>query len=139
MSALVDTWVSQFILSIDGRVYDMKQWVPFAALCGLSGFCLGLSILGLAINLDQAKQPPNYAFAQVSDNVGQNIVKTYTQQVVIPFHSDVRALMIDAKIDNRMNMTFVVDTGATYTAISEDTALALGYRSEERRVGKECA
>ena len=35
--------------------------------------------------------------------------------------------MIDANIDNRMNMTFVVDTGATYTAISEDTALALGY------------
>jgi len=108
----------------------MKQWIPFAALWALSGFCLGFSILGLISNHEQANQPPSYAFAQVSDTVGQNSVKTYTQEVVIPFHADTRALMIDAKINNHMTMTFVVDTGATYTAISEDMARSLGYDLE---------
>jgi clan AA aspartic protease (TIGR02281 family) len=108
-------------------------WTNFAGICALSGFCFGLSILGWATTVHEVDttafhdKHDNYAYLQMSDQMGWNFGQPTRRQVVIPFRSDSRALMVDAQLNRQIPMTFVLDTGATYTAISYETAYALGY------------
>lgn len=56
------------------------------------------------------------------------IPKAITKQgILVPLHQDERALMLEARLDNRKNVTMILDTGATYTTISRDLAEKLGY------------
>lgn len=56
-----------------------------------------------------------------------NSVKSNKQSVLVPLEQDDRALMVEAKLDNRHKINVILDTGATYTAISEDLANSMGY------------
>lgn len=47
--------------------------------------------------------------------------------VFVPLERDDRALMLEATIDHKATAPLILDTGATYTAISEDLAKKLGY------------
>jgi clan AA aspartic protease (TIGR02281 family) len=56
---------------------------------------------------------------------------TYTNEdanaaVAIPLMNQRSALMLNATLDNQVNGTFIVDTGATYTSISQEMADELG-------------
>lgn len=48
-------------------------------------------------------------------------------QVFVPLEKDERALMLEAKLNGQKPVTFILDTGATYTSISTDLAEKLGY------------
>lgn len=48
-----------------------------------------------------------------------------TMAVAIPLMGQQNALMVNAKINNEVSGTFIVDTGATYTSISSDMARQL--------------
>jgi clan AA aspartic protease (TIGR02281 family) len=50
-----------------------------------------------------------------------------SERVTIPLKSDDRALLLNATIDHEKQVSFILDTGATYTTISRETATALGY------------
>lgn len=45
---------------------------------------------------------------------------------VVPLKQHAQAMLVDARLNHSQTATFVVDTGATYTAISRDMAIALG-------------
>lgn len=47
--------------------------------------------------------------------------------VLVPLEQDERALMLTATLDHKQTSRFILDTGATYTAISSDLARRLGY------------
>lgn len=49
------------------------------------------------------------------------------EPVFIPLEQDERALMVEAVLDNEQAVSLILDTGATYTTISQDLALSLGY------------
>lgn len=51
--------------------------------------------------------------------------------VLVPLRRDDRALMLDATLDRRTSVRLMLDTGATYTTISEELAEKLGYDLEE--------
>ncbi|MDH4379513.1 MAG: TIGR02281 family clan AA aspartic protease [Vampirovibrionales bacterium] len=46
--------------------------------------------------------------------------------IVIPLMNQTNALMVSAKLNDRATGTFVVDTGATYTSISQELADSMG-------------
>ncbi len=50
-----------------------------------------------------------------------------TNYFMVPLKKDNRALMLDATLDDQENATLILDTGATYTAISQSLANRLGY------------
>jgi clan AA aspartic protease (TIGR02281 family) len=55
--------------------------------------------------------------------------RSYTKGsgITVPFRPDNRALMLQATLDSQQDVTFILDTGATYTTISKDLAEKLGY------------
>lgn len=55
------------------------------------------------------------------------IANQNTKSISIPIASDDRALMINATVDKGHAATFILDTGATYTSISQELAEELGY------------
>lgn len=62
------------------------------------------------------------ALAPLSQNFVQN--KSY---ILVPLEQDERALMLQATLDHQQTSKFILDTGATYTTISQDMAKKLGY------------
>lgn len=50
--------------------------------------------------------------------------------VIVPLRRDDRALMLDATLDKKTSVRLMLDTGATYTTISEELAEKLGYDLE---------
>lgn len=62
--------------------------------------------------------------------LGQGDASTVRGVVTVPLRRDERALMLDATLDKRTSVRLMLDTGATYTTISEDLAEKLGYDLE---------
>ena len=78
-----------------------------------------------AVTFTALEDPPLVASAAL--DASPTIAKQNSKAISIPIASDDRALIIDAKVDNTHPATFILDTGATYTSISQDLAQELGY------------
>ena len=81
--------------------------------------------------LEEAKQLDS-ALAQQSDALLGRIddILSSREAVVIPIPEGAPSISAKVLLDGRMEATFVIDTGATYTAISETLARRLGYAFE---------
>ena len=81
--------------------------------------------------LEEAKQLDS-ALAQQSDVLLGRIddILSSREAVVIPIPEGAPSISAKMLLDGRMEETFVIDTGATYTAISETLARRLGYAFE---------
>ena len=81
--------------------------------------------------LEEAKQLDS-ALAQQSDVLLGRIddILSSREAVVIPIPEGAPSISAKVLLDGRMEETFVIDTGATYTAISETLARRLGYAFE---------
>ena len=81
--------------------------------------------------LEEAKQLDS-ALAQQSDVLLGRIddILSSREAVVIPIPEGAPSISAKMLLDGRMEATFVIDTGATYTAISETLARRLGYAFE---------
>lgn len=81
--------------------------------------------------LEEAKQLDS-ALAQQSDALLGRIddILSSREAVVIPIPKGAPSISAKVLLDGRMEETFVIDTGATYTAISEPLARRLGYAFE---------
>ena len=81
--------------------------------------------------LEEAKQLDS-ALAQQSDALLGRIddILSSREAVVIPIPKGAPSISAKVLRDGRMEETFVIDTGATYTAISEALARRLGYAFE---------
>jgi clan AA aspartic protease (TIGR02281 family) len=81
--------------------------------------------------LEEAKQLDS-ALAQRADALLGRIddILSSREAVVIPIPEGAPSISAKVLLDGRMEETFVIDTGATYTAISETLARRLGYAFE---------
>jgi clan AA aspartic protease (TIGR02281 family) len=72
--------------------------------------------------MDTRQEPVKLALGQVPTTL------TPSQRFVhVPLRQDDRALLLDATLNHQQTTTFILDTGATYTAISQEMAQNLGY------------
>ena len=91
----------------------------------------------LVLNVFNSLQPVLAAEVSAQVNVPEAqvaVAQTIPANVAtIPFSASSRAMLVDATLNNSVKQTFIFDTGATYTAISRETAksLNLDYATAE--------
>jgi clan AA aspartic protease (TIGR02281 family) len=60
-------------------------------------------------------------------NPDLDVIQSAKKSVSIPLEQSDQALLLKATVDEVPNVKFLLDTGATYTTISRETAIRLGY------------
>lgn len=115
----------------------MPKWVPpqgvllYSLIVGsVLNLCLYMSAVVVQHKPDTqvlmaAMEQRMYSDAGLSRGLKSQGV--YKRAVRVPLEQDDRALMLTATLDNQYNARFILDTGATYTAISPEMAKKLGY------------
>ena len=80
---------------------------------------------GLAL-IEQAKQ--NLASKeQPTPTAMTSVLQNAPTRIIIPVHKDSNAIIVPkVLVNNKLNANFILDTGATYTSISRNTANKLG-------------
>jgi clan AA aspartic protease (TIGR02281 family) len=104
------------------------EWYLLNAL--FSGIMV-MIILGLLNSVTSQLQPQAMLAAVTSQEapIAQHPASESFKQTgtAVPLEEDERALILNATIDHRKTAMFILDTGATYTSISEEMASDLGY------------
>lgn len=104
--------------------------VLMASYCLPSGETLGKATDRLgAIMFNAVDGEPEKVETGIRFGTATDEIKT-SKAIYVPLKPDKRALMLDAEINKDSNLTMVLDTGATYTAISKEAAEDLGYDLE---------
>ena len=82
-----------------------------------------------ALRLTQDAKRLDASLRPLADDLAQRIQDVFNQQdaVVIPISSDQRSYRTTALVDAAQDVTFIIDTGATYTTIPAGVAAQLGY------------
>jgi clan AA aspartic protease (TIGR02281 family) len=107
--------------------------VLFAAALGC--FTIGM-IAVFVCPIGPEKQQPTQILMAALDPLfkGQvalsSVSRSHGAPVMVPLERDERALMLHATLDNQQTSTLILDTGATYTSISQELAQSLGYDLE---------
>lgn len=110
-----------------GPLSFFKQTLLLSLAFGLFinlGILLGKSLL-FSPQADQAMMAAAMPVQQSTAMVLP--VEPSRKAVDIPLEYDKRALMVQAELDHHIPARFILDTGATYTSISEELAESLGY------------
>lgn len=80
----------------------------------------------LSTTVNQMTQQLQSGLQSLSNQTDKTTKTVEDLGIIIPLMNQTNALMVSAKLNDRATGTFVVDTGATYTSISQELADSMG-------------